>query len=73
MSVESLKAFFDTAAVVLLFLTFVAGAGGLITGNIVNDRQAERLRQFDQNLTTAKYDLAKQQERAAEEKKRRHS
>jgi hypothetical protein len=64
-SVESLKAFFDIAAVVLLFLTFVAGAGVLFTGNIINNRQASQLRQFDQNLTAAKSELAKQQERAA--------
>jgi hypothetical protein len=65
MSVESLKVFFDIAAVVLLFLTFVAGAGVLITGNIISDRQADKLRQFDQNLTAAKTELGRQEERAA--------
>ncbi len=65
MSVESLKSIFDIAAVVLLFLTFAAGAGVLITGNIVNRRQEEKLRNFDRELTGAKSSLAVQQERAA--------
>ena len=66
MSVESLKSVFDLAAVVLLFLTFAAGAGVLITGNIINRRQEEKLHKFDSDLTVAKSDLAKQQERAAQ-------
>ena len=65
MSVESLKSFFDIAAVVLLFLTFLAGAGVLITGNVINERQAKQLRQFDGDMTKAKTELGKQQERAA--------
>jgi len=65
MSVESLKSLFDVAAVILLFLTFLAGAGVLITGNIINALQAERLRQFDKDLTEAKTELGKQQVRAA--------
>lgn len=65
MSVESLKSIFDIAAVALLFLTFAAGAGVLITGNIINRRQEEKLRKFDGDLTAAKTDLAIQQERAA--------
>ena len=65
MSVETLKYFFDIAAVVLLFLTFAAGAGVLVTGNIINKRQEEKLRNFDSSLTAAKTELGKQQERAA--------
>ncbi len=65
MSVEAWKSLFDIAAVVLLGLTFVAGAGVLLTGNIINKRQEEKLRKFDGDLTAAKSDLAKQQERAA--------
>jgi len=65
MSVEALKTVFDIAAVALLFLTFAAGAGVLITGNIINRRQEDKLRGFDSSLTAAKSDLAKQQERAA--------
>lgn len=66
MSVESLKSIFDIATVVLLGLTFLAGFGVLITGNIVNKEQATKLRQFDNDLTGAKTELAKQQQRAAD-------
>ncbi|MDR5729602.1 MAG: hypothetical protein RB191_19470 [Terriglobia bacterium] len=65
MSVEVLKAIFDWLAVVLVGLTFIAGAGALITGNILSDRQTARLKEFDKSLTQAKTDLATQQERAA--------
>jgi hypothetical protein len=65
MTIESWKSIFDVVALVLLFLTFAVGAGGYITGNIINERQAKQLRQFDADLTGAKTDLAKQQERAA--------
>jgi multidrug efflux pump subunit AcrA (membrane-fusion protein) len=65
MSVEVWKSFFDLAAVILLFLTFLAGAGVLFTGNVINRRQAAQLKQFDSDLTRAKSDLASQQERAA--------
>ncbi len=65
MTVEAWKSIFDVLAVVLLGLTFFAGAGVLITGNIINGRQTEKLRQFDSDLVSAKGDLAKQQERAA--------
>jgi hypothetical protein len=65
MSVEVLKSIFDIAAVVLLFLTFLAGAGVLITGNVINDRQTRQLQQLDLDITKAKTELGKQQERAA--------
>lgn len=65
MSVEAWKSLFDMLTVVLLGLTFLAGAGVLFTGNIVNNRQAGQLRQFNTDLTTAKTELSKQQERAA--------
>ncbi|HVM76340.1 MAG TPA: hypothetical protein VMT75_11895 [Candidatus Saccharimonadales bacterium] len=65
MTVEGLKTIFDWVAVILLFLTFVAGLGALITGNVINKRQESQLREFDQGLTTAKMELGKQQERAA--------
>jgi hypothetical protein len=38
----------------------------LITGDIINRRQEERLHQFDRDLTDAKMELGKQQERTAE-------
>lgn len=65
MNVEALKSFFDVITVILLFLTFLAGAGVLITGNVINREQGERLRQFDSDITHAKTDLSVQQERAA--------
>ncbi len=65
MSVEAVKSFFDIGTVVLLFLTFAFGAGVLITGNIINSRQAKQLRKFDEDLTGAKTELAIQQTRAA--------
>lgn len=65
MTVEGLKTTLDWTAVILLFLTFAAGFGVLITGNIINGRQEEKLRNFDSDLTSAKLTLAVQQERAA--------
>lgn len=65
MSVELWKAVFDWAAVILVGLTFIAGAGALITGNVLSNRQDEQLRQFSSDLTKAKTSLAEQQERAA--------
>ncbi len=65
MSVEALKSFFDWGAGILIFLTFAFGVGALITGNIINKRQENRLRQFDKDLTDAKIGLGRQQERAA--------
>ncbi len=65
MSVEFLKSIFDWAAVVLVGLTFIAGAGALITGKILSIRQAEQLREFSSDLTAARLELGKQQERTA--------
>jgi hypothetical protein len=56
-SVEAWKSMFDVAAVVLLFFTFAAGFGVLITGNIINKRQEKKLRQFDHDIIKAKSDL----------------
>src|ERR1022692_879337 len=61
MSIEALKSFCDWAAVVLILLTFLVGTGALITGNILNDRQAEQLRKFDESMTKAKIELANAQ------------
>jgi hypothetical protein len=66
MPVEELKTIFDWAAVILLFLTFASGLGVLITGNIINKRQAVQLRDFDRGLTAAKIELGQQQVRAAD-------
>jgi hypothetical protein len=69
MSVESLefwKNAFEIAGVVLLLLTFIAGAGVLGFSRKLNLVQADKVRQFDKGLTDAKIDLGKQQERAGE-------
>jgi hypothetical protein len=65
MSAELWKSVFDWATVVLIALTVFSGAGALITGGIISRRQDERLRQFDKDLTGARTELGKQQERAA--------
>jgi hypothetical protein len=65
MTVEEVKTVFDWIVVILAGLTFISIAIVLVTGNIINKRQAAQLREFDQGLTSAKIDLGKQQERAA--------
>ena len=60
------KSFFEIGGVILLFLTFAFGAGFMLTGKVVSERQGKQLRQFDKDLTDAKSALAKQQERAAD-------
>jgi hypothetical protein len=64
MTVEELKAVFDWSALILGFLTVVAGVGILITGTIINRRQEEELRTFDSDLTAAKSALSEQQIKA---------
>jgi hypothetical protein len=54
MSAEIWKPIFDWAAVVLIGFTFIAGAGALITGKILTDRQDEKLRKFSTDLTQPK-------------------
>ena len=61
MTVEGLKTVFDWAAQLFLLLTFVAGAGALVTGRIINQRQDAQLRQFDRDLTNAKTSLAERE------------
>ncbi len=66
MPLEAWKSLFEIGGVILLFLTFVFGAGVVLTTNRLNDRQAAQLREFDKQLTDAKTELGKQQERAAD-------
>lgn len=66
MSVDAWKSLCDVGTVVALFLAFAFGVGVWFTGNIINEKQAEQLRQFDKSLTEAKTELAKQQQRSAE-------
>ncbi len=65
MSLEAWKSVFEIGGVILLFLTFVFGAGVVLTTNRLNDRQATQLREFDKQLTDAKTELGRQQVRAA--------
>jgi hypothetical protein len=65
MSVELWKWVFDWAAVILVGLTFLAGAGALITGNIISKRQSRQLEQFNKDIIGAKTEMGRQQERAA--------
>lgn len=65
MSVETWKAIADWATIFLIALTVVSGSAALILGDRINEKQADQLRQFDEDLTGAKTELAKQQERAA--------
>jgi hypothetical protein len=66
MSVESWKAVFDWAAVVLVGLTFIAGAGALIAGKVINERQASELKQFQLDLEKTREGAASASERAAQ-------
>lgn len=50
MTVEELKTIFDWSALILGFLTIVAGVGILVTGNVINKRQSEQIRQFETDL-----------------------
>ena len=59
MSVEAWKSIFDWATVVLAALTFVALAGAVITGNVLNERQAKQLEQFTLDLERQKSETAK--------------
>jgi len=60
MSAEEWKSLLDIIAVALLFVTFACGAAALLVGNAVNERQKEKLRQFE-------LDIAKANEKAEEE------
>jgi uncharacterized protein HemX len=65
MSLEDWNLIFEIGGVVLLFLTFLFGAGVLYTSKQINARQAVQLREFEKQLTDAKTEMSRQQERAA--------
>ena len=76
LSVETWKSIFDTGAVVLVFITGAFAAGGLITGNRINRKQAEKILQLETVASEARaaqqaieLDLSKQQELTAEAQK----
>ena len=52
-SIESLNSFFEWASVGLVALTFVAGAGTVITSRIVRDRQAEKIKRLGKDVAEA--------------------
>lgn len=64
MTVEELKTVFDWTALILGFLTVVAGVGILITGNIINKRQAGQIEQFDKDLRDKDVKIAEAQQEA---------
>ncbi|MFL6350458.1 MAG: hypothetical protein ACJ74Z_01215 [Bryobacteraceae bacterium] len=66
MSVDWWKSFFDVATVVLAGGVFVAGAGALITGRILNQRQHSQLRQFETSLREKDLKIADVQREAKE-------
>jgi hypothetical protein len=64
MSVEAWKAIFDWGTVVLVGLTFVFGAGALITGNILSERQEKELSQVKLQTASAQKDADDANERS---------
>lgn len=66
MNVEFWKSFFDFGTLFLVFLSVVFGVFALITGNIINKRQAEQIRNFETTLTAAQTGLATEQGKTAE-------
>jgi hypothetical protein len=65
MNLESWNAVFQWGSVAPIAVTFFIGAGALVTGNRINERQSERLVTLEKELASAKITLAEQQERAA--------
>jgi hypothetical protein len=64
MSVEQWKSLFDIGTVVCAGLVFLLGAGVLITGNIINKRQAEEIKQFGVDLKDKDVKIAEANDRA---------
>src|ERR1700685_3380176 len=58
MSIDTWKWIFDWAAILFVAATFFAGAGALITGRVINDRQEESLRTMKKDLTNKQTELA---------------
>jgi hypothetical protein len=65
MSLEAWKDVCEVGGLILLALTVVFGGGALFVNKRLNAIQDEQLLQFNKDLTDAKIDLGKQQERAA--------
>ncbi|MEQ1895820.1 MAG: hypothetical protein ABL971_00375 [Vicinamibacterales bacterium] len=65
MTIDSLNDLFNAAGVILVGLTFFFGAGALLTGRQINQRQSAELLRLGTELTRAQSGLAEQQARAA--------
>jgi hypothetical protein len=65
MSLESLKSLFEWGGIALLAFTVFFGAGALLVNSRLGHIQEDKIREFDKELTSAKTELGKQQERAA--------
>jgi hypothetical protein len=65
MSLEQLKAIFEVGGVILLFLTFVFGAGLVITANRINAVQSRELHEFQLKIEAEQQKTAQAQKDAA--------
>jgi hypothetical protein len=65
MTLEGLKAVFEIGGVILLFLTFICGAGALYTSSVINRRQSAELRDFQLRIEAEQQKTAAAQEGAA--------
>jgi hypothetical protein len=65
MTLETLKTVFEVGGLVLILFTFLFGGGAWYTTRELNKQQEAQLRKFDRDLTEAKTELSRQQERAA--------
>jgi hypothetical protein len=66
MTIEAWKSFFEYGGVILLFLTFVFGAGAVIAANRINRAQARELRDFQLRIEGEQQKTAEAQKEAAQ-------
>jgi len=64
--VDTLKSIFDWGSVVLISLTVFTGAGALITGKIISDRQDEELAELNTRASEAQREAAGLEKQTAE-------
>src|SRR5262245_31940019 len=64
MSLQDWNTFFNFSSAVLLGLTFAIGAGAVITGHLVNQRQQERIARAQQGASDAAAKAAEAQKGA---------
>src|SRR5258708_11469 len=70
MSVKTWKSIADWATIVFIALTVVSGSAALILGDRINEKQAEKLREFNKELTEAKTRQAEAEIKLAEVRKK---